>query len=135
MLVRWPLKTHAVICAGFLLLIPITAVSQAKPVDRTTVSNGKSLHFRILEGRKDDVFFFESGGGNDPMLEVGGIAQSDSRLSQMVLDLAINHAELAQQPLYNSTSREGPNVWRLALQNQPPEGTRPLRRRYVTRLP
>ena len=45
--------------------MPIAAVSQSKPVDRTTASNGKSLHFRILEGRKDDVILFESGGGND----------------------------------------------------------------------
>jgi pimeloyl-ACP methyl ester carboxylesterase len=59
------MKTHAVLCAGFLLLIPITAVSQAKPVERTTMSNGKSLHFSTLEGRKDDVILFESGGGND----------------------------------------------------------------------
>lgn len=59
------MKTLGVICAGFLLLIPITAVSQSKPVDRTTSSNGKSLHFRILEGRRDDVILFESGGGND----------------------------------------------------------------------
>lgn len=59
------MKTRAVICAGFLLLIPAAAVSQSRPVDRMTVSNGKSLHFRILEGRKDDIILFESGGGND----------------------------------------------------------------------
>jgi pimeloyl-ACP methyl ester carboxylesterase len=62
---RRPLKTLGAICVGFLLLIPIPAVSQSKLVDRTTRSNGKSLHFRILEGRKDDIILFESGGGND----------------------------------------------------------------------
>src|SRR6185437_14431224 len=51
--------------AVLLLLIPATATSQTKPVDRTTVSNGKTLHFRILEGRKEDIILFESGGGND----------------------------------------------------------------------
>ena len=39
--------------------------SQPGSVDRITVSNGKKLHFQILEGRKDDIILFESGGGND----------------------------------------------------------------------
>jgi pimeloyl-ACP methyl ester carboxylesterase len=58
-------KALEVVCASFLLLIPVTAVSQLRPVDRITTSNGKKLHFHIWEGRKDDIILFESGGGND----------------------------------------------------------------------
>jgi pimeloyl-ACP methyl ester carboxylesterase len=59
------MKALRVVCASLLLLIPITAVSQPRPVDRITASNGKKLHFHIWEGRKDDIILFESGGGND----------------------------------------------------------------------
>jgi pimeloyl-ACP methyl ester carboxylesterase len=54
-----------VVCASFLFLIPITAVSQSRRVGRTTSTNGKKLHFQIVEGRRDDIILFESGGGND----------------------------------------------------------------------
>ena len=59
------MRAAGVVRIVFLLLMPIAAVSQWPPVDRTTVSNGKKLHFRIIEGRKDDIILFESGGGND----------------------------------------------------------------------
>jgi pimeloyl-ACP methyl ester carboxylesterase len=59
------MKALGVVCASFLFLMPIAAVSQTKPVDRTTASDGKKLHFRIVEGRKDDIILFESGGGDD----------------------------------------------------------------------
>ena len=62
------MKTLAIVCASFLFLIPITAGSQTKLVDRTTVSNGKELHFQILEGRKDDIILFESGGGGTTLV-------------------------------------------------------------------
>jgi len=59
------MKAYRVICAGFLSLMPVTAVSQARPVDRTTVANGKKLHFQIVDGKKDDIILFESGGWDD----------------------------------------------------------------------
>lgn len=59
------MKALRLLCVSLLPLISATAMSQSKPVDRTTVSNGKKLHFHILEGRKDDIVLFESGGGND----------------------------------------------------------------------
>src|SRR5258708_7418913 len=59
------MKAYRVICAGFLFLMPVTAVSQARPVDRTTVANGKKLHFQIVDGKKDDIILFESGGWDD----------------------------------------------------------------------
>ena len=59
------MKALRLICAGFLSLIPVTAVSQSRPVDRTTVANGKKLHFQIVDGKKDDIILFESGGGDD----------------------------------------------------------------------
>jgi len=51
--------------AGLIILLPATAAAQAKPIDGTTTSDGKKLHFRIVEGRKDDIILFESGGGDD----------------------------------------------------------------------
>jgi pimeloyl-ACP methyl ester carboxylesterase len=59
------MKPFEVVCAGVLSLISATAVSQSKPVDHTTVTNGKKLHFQITEGRRDDIILFESGGGDD----------------------------------------------------------------------
>lgn len=59
------MKAPGLVCAAVLLLAPTIARSQSTPVDRTTISNGKKLHFRILEGRKDDIILFESGGGDD----------------------------------------------------------------------
>jgi pimeloyl-ACP methyl ester carboxylesterase len=59
------MKALGVLCASFLFLIPIAAVSQSRPVSRTTATNGKKLHFQIVAGRRDDVILFESGGGND----------------------------------------------------------------------
>lgn len=43
----------------------VTVLAESKPVDKVALSNGKKLHFRIVEGRKDDVILFESGGGDD----------------------------------------------------------------------
>ncbi len=51
--------------AGLVFLLPVTAMAQATPIDATTTSGGKKLHFRIVEGRKDDIILFESGGGDD----------------------------------------------------------------------
>src|SRR5215471_5279237 len=51
--------------AGLIILLPATAAAQAKPIDGTTTSDGKKLHFRIVEGRKDGIILFESGGGDD----------------------------------------------------------------------
>ena len=59
------MKAPGLVCTGLLLLAPVMALSQSRPVDRTTISNGKTLHFRILEGRRDDLILFESGGGDD----------------------------------------------------------------------
>ena len=59
------MKALRLICAGFLSVIPLTAVSQSRPVDRTTVANGKKLHFQIVDGKRDDIILFESGGGDD----------------------------------------------------------------------
>ena len=59
------MRFHLAAILGFLFLIPITAVSQSSPVSRTTSTNGKKLHFQIMEGRQDDIILFESGGGND----------------------------------------------------------------------
>lgn len=59
------MRAARVIRAVFLLLMPMGAGSQSPPVDRTTISHGKKLHFRIIQGRKDDIILFESGGGND----------------------------------------------------------------------
>ena len=59
------MKALRLICAGFLSLIPVTAVSQSRPVDRTTVANGKKLHFQVVDGKRDDIILFESGGGDD----------------------------------------------------------------------
>jgi pimeloyl-ACP methyl ester carboxylesterase len=59
------MKAYGVICAGFLSLMPVTVVSQARPVDRTTVANGKKLHLKIVDGKKDDIILFESGGWDD----------------------------------------------------------------------
>jgi pimeloyl-ACP methyl ester carboxylesterase len=59
------MRALGVVLASFLFLIPITAVSQLRPVDRTTSTNGKKLHFQIIEGRREDIILFESGGGND----------------------------------------------------------------------
>jgi pimeloyl-ACP methyl ester carboxylesterase len=59
------MRAAGVVCASFLFLIPVTSVSQPRPVSRTTTTNGKKLHFQIIEGRRDDIILFESGGGND----------------------------------------------------------------------
>lgn len=59
------MKALRLLCVGLLPLISATAISQPRPVDRMTASNGKKLHFHILEGRKDDIILFESGGGDD----------------------------------------------------------------------
>lgn len=59
------MRALGVVCASFLILISITAVSQSRPASRTTTANGKKLHFQIIEGRRDDIILFESGGGND----------------------------------------------------------------------
>jgi pimeloyl-ACP methyl ester carboxylesterase len=59
------MRALGVVLASFLFLIPITAVSQLRPVDRTTSTNGKKLHFQIIEGRREDIILFESGGGDD----------------------------------------------------------------------
>ena len=59
------MRFHLATILGFQLLIPITAVSQSRPVGRTTSTNGKKLHFQIMEGQQDDIILFESGGGND----------------------------------------------------------------------
>jgi pimeloyl-ACP methyl ester carboxylesterase len=59
------MKALRLFCVGLLPLISATAMSQPRPVDRMTVSNGKKLHFHIWEGRQDDIILFESGGGND----------------------------------------------------------------------
>ena len=59
------MKASRLVCVALLPLISATVMSQPSPVDRITTSNGKNLHFRILEGRKDDLILFESGGGND----------------------------------------------------------------------
>lgn len=59
------MRALGAVCASFLILTPVLAVSQTSSVDRTTMSNGKKLHFHIVEGQKDDVILFESGGGND----------------------------------------------------------------------
>lgn len=53
------------VAAGLVPLLPVTAVAQAKAIDATTTNGGKKLHFRIVEGRKDDIILFESGGGDD----------------------------------------------------------------------
>lgn len=68
------MRAPKLVCVGLLLLAPIMARSQPKPVDRTTSSNGKTLHFRILEGRKDDIILFESGGGDDARVWSGLLA-------------------------------------------------------------
>jgi pimeloyl-ACP methyl ester carboxylesterase len=60
--------------AGLVFLLPVTALAQATPIDRTTTSDGKKLHFRIVEGRKDDIILFESGGGDDADVWSGLIA-------------------------------------------------------------
>jgi pimeloyl-ACP methyl ester carboxylesterase len=54
-----------VVCASLLFLIPITSVSQSRRISGTTSTNGKKLRFEIVEGRRDDIILFESGGGND----------------------------------------------------------------------
>jgi pimeloyl-ACP methyl ester carboxylesterase len=54
-----------VVCASLLFLIPITSVSQSRRIGGNTSTNGKKLHFEIVEGRRDDIILFESGGGND----------------------------------------------------------------------
>jgi pimeloyl-ACP methyl ester carboxylesterase len=59
------MRALGVVCASFLFLIPITSVSQSRLVDRTTTTDGKKLHFQIIEGQRDDIILFESGGGND----------------------------------------------------------------------
>jgi pimeloyl-ACP methyl ester carboxylesterase len=59
------MRAAGVVRAVFLLLMPMAVASQSAPVDRTTISHGKKLHFRIIAGRKDDIILFESGGGND----------------------------------------------------------------------
>lgn len=59
------MRFHLAAILGFQFLIPITAVSQSRPVGRTTSTNGKKLHFQIMEGQQDDIILFESGGGND----------------------------------------------------------------------
>lgn len=59
------MNAFGIVIVSFLALVPAMAIAQAQPVDRLTVNNGKKLHFRILEGRKNDVILFESGGGND----------------------------------------------------------------------
>jgi pimeloyl-ACP methyl ester carboxylesterase len=51
--------------AGLVFLLPVTVAAQAKPIDGMTTRDGKTLHFRIVEGRKDDIILFESGGGDD----------------------------------------------------------------------
>ena len=58
------MKLSRIICAIFFSFIPVTLVSQSKPIDHTTLTNGKKLHFQIVEGRRDDIILFESGGGD-----------------------------------------------------------------------
>jgi hypothetical protein len=59
------MKLSRIICAIFFSFIPVTLVSQSKPIDHTTLTNGKKLHFQIMEERRDDIILFESGGGDD----------------------------------------------------------------------
>ena len=60
-----PSRALRAVSAALGFLLPVTAVAQAKAIDATTTSGGKKLHFRIVEGRRDDIILFESGGGDD----------------------------------------------------------------------
>jgi pimeloyl-ACP methyl ester carboxylesterase len=55
-------------CAILLSLLPVGAVCQSTPIDRMTSLNGKKMHFRILEGWREDVILFEAGGGDDSQI-------------------------------------------------------------------
>jgi len=59
------MKLH--LATVFVLLFVVTAagLAESKPIDKVVLSNGKQLHFRIVDGRKDDIILFESGGGDD----------------------------------------------------------------------
>lgn len=50
---------------GMLFVPTIPVLSQASRIDRTTLTNGKKLHFQIVDGKRDDIILFESGGGDD----------------------------------------------------------------------
>ena len=51
---------------SFILLFSfhLAAADQPEGIDKATFSRGKKLHFRVLEGRRNDVILFESGGGD-----------------------------------------------------------------------
>lgn len=51
---------------GFILLFVshLAAADQRDWTDKTTLHRGKKLHFRVLDGRRNDVILFESGGGD-----------------------------------------------------------------------
>jgi pimeloyl-ACP methyl ester carboxylesterase len=51
---------------SFILLFffHLSAADQPEGIDKATFSRGKKLHFRVLEGRRNDVILFESGGGD-----------------------------------------------------------------------
>lgn len=50
---------------AFVLIFTSAVRAELKPIDKTVLSNGKRLHLRIVEGRRDDIILFESGGGDD----------------------------------------------------------------------
>lgn len=58
------MKMRAVVLMVVLCSMGSVVHGQVGAVDKTTSINGKKLHFRVVEGRKDDIILFESGGGD-----------------------------------------------------------------------